>query len=77
MNYLRQLFRWMFGTTAQSFNDEQKEARANFVYEQESVRGQYICDVSEQISANMLLTEKLALKVAEEEAELTKLLLGE
>lgn len=77
MNYLRQLLRFIFGTTAVSFNDEQKEALANFVYKQECVRGQYICDVSLQISANVELAEKLALKVAEEEAELTKLLAGE
>jgi hypothetical protein len=77
MNYLRQLFRLMFGTTAKSFNEMQREELDKLMDKQAESRGVYMSDLVDQIEASTNLAEKLALRVAKDESELNKLLLGE
>jgi hypothetical protein len=77
MNILRQIIRAIFGTTAQSFNTEQETELLDFIEKQAEKREVYITDVTAQVDANVALSQKLALKVAEGEAELSELLGGE
>jgi hypothetical protein len=74
MKYLRQLFRFMFGTTSTSFNDMQRAEVDELMEKHDEARGVYITDMVDQIEASQLLKEKVDLKIARDELELTNLL---
>jgi hypothetical protein len=74
MKYLRQLFRKMFGVTSTSFNAMQEEEISELMEKQGDARGVYICDMVDQIEANRVFKEKVDLKIARDELELTNLL---
>ena len=73
MEYLRKLYRVLFGITATSFNAEQAAALLELIDKQEEAREVDVQDASKSVAAKVALVEKLALSIAEDEATIKEL----
>ena len=70
MELIRKLLRKLLGVNASNFNEAQEAAVAELLAAQLDARAVYSKDTQSVIDANVALVQLLAVKIAEQEAEL-------
>lgn len=73
MKYLRELFRFILGTTAEDFNTKQAEDLMKFLATQTASSDNYISDVKSTMDAKVVAMTVLAEAIAKDKVTLDEL----